>query len=103
MWEVLVEEWPNAAPVAGLLGALRYQEYEVFRTRDAGARAVVAGLGRPLLRVTPHRNEDGCGYHCTHAAYSVAWSLPMFCQFTEVVSVQATLRRVEQLRRACAH
>lgn len=82
MWDVLVEEWPDAAPVQGLAAALRHCEYEVFTNRDRGARQAAEG-GHSILRVTPHENDDSCGHQGTHAEYSVTWSMPMFCDLPQ--------------------
>lgn len=56
----------------------------------------------PVLRVTPHRDDDGCGYQGTHAAYSLTYAIPVLCQFPERPCAPFG-QDTERLRRACAH
>lgn len=98
---VLVEESPNAAPVQGLIRALRRCEYEVQTTRDSGVLQTVES-GGPVLRVTPHDNDDACGYQGTHAAYSLTWAIPMLCQFQQRLDGLLP-QEITQMGRVCAH
>ncbi len=100
VWEALVEEWPDAAPVRQLITALRAQEYDVFESRDQAAREAVR-WSWPLLRVTPHLNDDLYGFRSVHAAYSLAYSVPVLCRYPDELCV-LPVHDLEMLRRACA-
>ncbi|MFJ1701661.1 hypothetical protein ACIOHC_43010 [Streptomyces sp. NPDC088252] len=99
--KALVEEWPDAAPAGQLIAALRWQEYSLFTSRDRAAEAV-SRWSSPLLRVTPHVNGDSCGFRAVHAAYSLAYSIPVLCRYPEELCVPPVLG-TERLRRMCAH
>ncbi len=102
MWTALVEEWPQAAPVDHLRTALRRRcEYEVFTTLDATAREA-SYLGEPLLRITPHLDDDACGHRAPHAAYSLSYGIPVLCRLPASRCSQDSTDEA-QLHRSCAH
>ncbi len=102
MWTALVEEWPHAAPVDHLRTALRRCEYEVFATLDGSAyEATKFALG-PLLRITPHPDDDACGHRAPHAAYSLSYGIPVLCRLPGTRCLQDT-KDEAQLHRTCAH
>ncbi|MFI8515426.1 hypothetical protein ACIGHB_30285 [Streptomyces sp. NPDC085460] len=72
----------------------------MFTTRDAAARATAPGAC-PVLRVTPHINNDSCGFGVVHASYSLAYSIPMLCRYPDELCVESSVGE-EQLRRTCA-
>lgn len=100
MWEALVEEWPQAAPVGPLISALRHQEYRVFTSRDEAA-GETSRWSHALLRVTSHVNNDACGFRAVHAAYSLAYSIPVLCRYPVEFCVSPELG-ADLLRRTCA-
>ncbi|MFF3366328.1 hypothetical protein [Streptomyces misionensis] len=96
---VMVEELPSAAPVSGLISALRRADYEVAKNRDAAAR-IAATAGSAALRITPHLDNDTCGYQGTHAAYSLTWAIPMLCPLQHVTD--SSPQELARVQRACS-
>ncbi|MFJ6606656.1 hypothetical protein [Streptomyces lydicus] len=102
MWVAMVEERPQAAPVTALIDVLRRNEYQLATSRIGGARLAI-GLRSAILRVTPHEDQDSCGYQGTHASYTLTYAIPVLCQMRHQLPTAPSQHELARIWRECVH
>ncbi|MFJ1707554.1 hypothetical protein [Kitasatospora sp. NPDC088346] len=76
---ILVESYPDAAPVAELVEALQAVAPGCASLAQQEAFGDLLAGGEKVLRVTPHGQWDSCSTGAPHLAYTVRWSEPEQC------------------------